>query len=104
MFSYKIEIKFAKKKLMRFISHLDLMRLFQRAARRANLPIMLTEGFNPHPKISVKRALKLGLTSENEEAIFYLKEKVSPEKFKERLQRQLPEGIEIKEAIPEVQC
>lgn len=99
-----MEIKFTKNKLMRFISHLDLMRLFHRAARRADLPVMLTKGFNPHPKISIKRALKLGLTSENEEAIFYLKERISPEEFKERFQRQLPDGIEIKEVSLEVRC
>ena len=83
---------------MKYISHLDLMRLFMRAMRRADLPLKMTEGFNPHPKFSIKRALKLGLESENEEASVVLKEPISPEDFKERLQRQLPEGIEIKDA------
>jgi radical SAM-linked protein len=81
---------------MRFISHLDLMRLFGRALRRADLPIKITEGFSPHPKLSIKRALKLGVESENEEASIVLKELVRSEEFKERLQEQLPEGIEIK--------
>ena len=83
---------------MKYISHLDLMRLFMRAMRRADLPLKMTEGFSPHPKFSIKRALKLGLESENEEATVVLKEEVSPQDFKERLQRQLPEGIEIKDA------
>lgn len=81
---------------MRFISHLDLMRLFMRALRRADLPLKITQGFNPHPKLSIRRALKLGLESENEEAGVVLKEFVKAEEFKERLQKQLPEGIEIK--------
>ncbi len=81
---------------MRFISHLDLMRTFMRALRRADLPLKITEGFNPHPKLCIKRALKLGLESENEEATVVLKEIVEPQEFKERLQRQLPRGIEIK--------
>ena len=83
---------------MRFISHLDLMRLFMRALRRADLPIKMTEGFNPHPKLSIKRALKLGVESDNEEAVIVLKELISPEEFKERLQKQLPQGIQIKSA------
>lgn len=81
---------------MKFISHLDLMRLFTRAFRRADLPIKLTKGFSPHPKFSIKRALKLGVESENEEAVVVLKEEIAPEDFKDRVQKQLPDGIEIK--------
>ncbi len=84
---------------MKFISHLDLMRLFMRAVRRAALPIKMTEGFSPHPKISLKRALKLGVESDNEEATFVLRETISPQEFKQRLQKQLPEGIIIKDVI-----
>lgn len=83
---------------MRFISHLDLMRLFQRAMRRAGLPIAMTEGFSPHPKMSFKRALKLGVESDNEEALFYINGWIKPEEFKERLQSQLPDGIIITSA------
>jgi len=93
---YRINFVFAKKGSMKYISHLDLMRLFTRAMRRADLPLKITEGFNPHPKLSIKRALKLGLESENEEASIMLKERISPETFKDKLQQQLPEGIEIK--------
>ncbi len=93
---YKVNFVFTKKGLTRYISHLDLMRLFMRALRRADLPLKMTEGFSPHPKLSIKRALKLGLESENEEASIVLKEMVSSEDFKTRLQEQLPEGIEIK--------
>jgi radical SAM-linked protein len=81
---------------MKYISHLDLMRLLTRAMRRADLPLKITEGFNPHPKLSIKRALKLGLESENEEGSILLKERISPDSFRDRLQKQLPEGIEIK--------
>jgi len=93
---YLVNFKFAKKGVMRFISHLDLMRLFTRALRRAEFPLKMTEGFSPHPKFSIKRALKLGLESDNEEAVVILKEKINPEEFKQRLQQQLPVGIEIK--------
>ena len=98
-----MDVKFAKRGLMRFISHLDLMRLFSRAVRRAGLPVALTEGYNPHQKISIKRALKLGVISEDEEAAFSLSGEVGAEEFKNRLQRQMPEGIEIKEARIKIQ-
>jgi len=94
---YKVNFDFSKMGLMRYISHLDLMRLFMRAARRAKLPLKMTEGFSPHPKLSLKRALKLGVESDNEEASITLRFPVEPEDFKNRLQRQLPEGIRIKD-------
>ncbi|MDD5431375.1 MAG: TIGR03936 family radical SAM-associated protein [Candidatus Omnitrophica bacterium] len=93
---FEVSFVFTKKGLARYISHLDLMRLFARAVRRADLPVKITEGFSPHPKISLKRALKLGLESENEEGIIVLKEQMSPADFREKLQKQLPIGIEIK--------
>ena len=95
---YKINFVFTKTGLIKYISHLDLMRLFQRAMRRASLPMKMTEGFSPHPKFSIKRALKLGLESDNEEATVALKELINYEEFRKRLQAQLPEGIEIKYA------
>lgn len=95
---YRINFTFTKKGIMRYISHLDLMRLFMRAFRRAELPIKITEGFSPHPKLSIKRALKLGLESDNEEATIALKEPQDAEEFKQKLQKQLPLGIEIKHA------
>ncbi len=96
---YKINFTFAKKDTMKYISHLDLMRLFMRALRRADLPLKITEGFNPHPKLSIRRALKLGLESDHEEATVALKEFVSAQDFKERLQKQLPHGIQIKDIL-----
>lgn len=94
---YKVNFVFAKKEKMKYISHLDLMRLLMRAMRRADFPIKMSEGFNPHPKLSIKRALKLGLESEHEEAAIVLKEKIEAQEFKDRLQKQLPEGILIKD-------
>jgi radical SAM-linked protein len=95
MVSQNLVVTFSKKGLMRFISHLDLMRLFQRALRRADLPIAFTCGFSPHPKMSFKKALKLGVESETEEASFYLEGWMNTEEFKMRLQGQLPDGITI---------
>lgn len=95
---YRITFTFSKKGDMIYISHLDLMRLFQRAMRRASFALKMTEGFSPHPKLSIKRALKLGLESDSEEASIVLSDSMNIEEFKDRLQRQLPPGLEIKDA------
>ena len=92
---YKINFEFSKKGMMRYISHLDLMRLLTRAFRRADLPLKLTEGFSPHPKLSLNRALKLGVESEAEQGSIVFKEFVKLDEVKLRLQQQLPEGISI---------
>lgn len=81
---------------MRFISHLDLMRLFSRAARRAELPLFISNGFNPHPKIKIKQALKLGLESNREEAEILLTENIPVDEFCRRMNAQLPKGIELR--------
>ena len=80
---------------MRFISHLDLIRLFQRALRRAGLPVTITKGFSPRLKVSITRALKLGVESKNEEAVVYLDEPRDGGTVMDLLNRQLPEGIRV---------
>ena len=87
---------------VRWISHLDLKRTLERAMRRAELPLELTEGHNPHPKLSFGPPLPLGATGEAELLALRLREATSPAEVKERLNRQLPAGIEIVEtwAVP----
>ena len=88
---------------MRFISHLDLVRLFQRALRRAGLPVTITKGFSPRLKISIDRALKLGLASDHEEATVYLDEPPQgTEEFIKKINEQLPEGIKVTGAESEI--
>lgn len=93
---YTVSITFTKKGESRYISHLDLLRLFGRALRRAGVPFEVSKGFSKHPMISIKRALKLGVESENEEAKFILSKEMPDEEFKQRMQKQLPEGILFK--------
>jgi radical SAM-linked protein len=95
---FKMSFVFSKTGMLKYISHLDLMRVLTRAMRRAALPLQMTQGFSPHPKFSIKRALKLGLESQSEEASIVLKVFIRPEEFIIRLQEQLPEGILIKSA------
>lgn len=96
---YTASVVFTKLGEMKYISHLDLLRLLSRALRRAGLPFALSLGFTKRPRISIKRALKLGLESENEEAEIILREEVPASMFIEKLQGELPEGIKIREAF-----
>jgi radical SAM-linked protein len=94
----KMNFAFSKTGRMKFISHLDLMRLFTRAMRRARIPVKVSEGFNPHPKLSIARAIKLGVESGNEAATVVLREPLNAREFIEKLNGQLPEGIRVVEA------
>jgi radical SAM-linked protein len=80
-----------------FISHLDVMSLFRRAMRRADLPFVLTKGFTPRVRISIPQALKLGRESSREEMSLWLVEELDPEVLTERINKELPEGIRILE-------
>ena len=91
----KVRAVFSKTGDMRFISHLDLMRLFQRALRRAGLPVTISQGFSPHLKISIARALKLGTESDSEELTFNLSEAMTPDIIMQSLNDNLPEGVRI---------
>ena len=84
---------------MIYISHLDLMRFLNRAARRADLPVVLSGGFNPRQRISLKRALKLGIGSDNEEGEITLFKEWETGPLRDKWQEQLPPGLEIKEII-----
>jgi len=91
----KVKLTYKKGEEVRFIGHLDMVRVFQRALRRADLPISYTEGFNPHPKISFGPALKLGLTSEDQTLTLTLEKPLSLEEIKLKLDEVLPAGISI---------
>jgi radical SAM-linked protein len=83
---------------MQFISHLDLIRLFERALRRANIPIQYTEGYNPKAKIIFALPLPVGVISYREYVDFFLSSPVPLLEFKQNLNGHLPEGIKILEA------
>ena len=91
----KIRMWFGKVGEMGLISHLDLVRLFDRAIRRAALPISFTGGYHPGPRIAIANALSLGITSNGEIVDFELSDDIDPEEFRTRLAAQLPEKIPI---------
>ena len=97
-----VRIRFSKQGDIRFISHHDLMRLFERALRRAELPFATSEGHNPRPRLSFPMALSVGHVGLNEVADIGLREWTRPDEVRERLQAEFPEGIGIisAQAVP----
>ena len=81
----------------RFISHLDLMRLFQRAFKRSGLPLTHTQGFNPRPSVSIALPLSLGAESHCELLDFDLESPVPSEGIRDRLNAALIDGIRVRE-------
>ena len=91
----KVRIKFAKQGAMKFIGHLDIMRYFQKAVKRARLDAAYSEGFSPHMIMSFAAPLGVGITSEGEYFDLELKTPVSSKKAVERLNQVMVEGMEV---------
>jgi radical SAM family uncharacterized protein/radical SAM-linked protein len=94
----KIRIRFIKGEEIKYISHLDMVRVFTRAMRRARLPVAFSGGFVPRERISFSPPLPLGLTSASEYADIEFSKFINPREFKERLNKELSPGLEVKEA------
>lgn len=95
---YRLRVKFKRGEEIKFISHLDLIRLWQRALHRAGIPLAYSEGFSPHPRISLAAPLPLKVTSEAELMDISTTKLVSPHFFIGAMSQQLPPGIEILQA------
>jgi radical SAM-linked protein len=91
----RLRVWFGKLGDMALVSHLDLVRLYDRAIRRASLPIAYTSGYHPMPRIMIANALPLGATSEGEIVEFELTQAMEVEEFKQRLTSQLPSDIPL---------
>ena len=90
-------IRFGKRSRLRFISHLDLQRFFQRAVNRTGLPIAYTQGFNPHPVMSFASALALGWTSEYEVIDIKLSAPMGRNRTEDAVRAALPEDLPVLE-------
>ena len=93
-----IRIEFMRGEEIKFISHLDIMRTFGRAIRRAKIPIAYSQGFNPQPVIVFGLPLSVGVTSLTEYADIELTEAISPLELKYTLNKELPAGLKILDA------
>ncbi len=94
----RISFSFARKLPLAYISHLDMLRLFLRALRRSRLPLAFSQGFNPHPRLTLALPLPVGVTASEEYGEIYFTEFIRPEDFIGRLRPQLPEALELIDA------
>ncbi len=92
---HRLRIKFGRGSAIKFISHLDIVRLWYRAFRRTGIELSYSKGFHPHPKISVAAPLAIGVTSEAELMDVYTTGFTSPHSVKTGISQQLPPGMEI---------
>jgi radical SAM-linked protein len=91
----RIRITFAKQGPLRYTGHLDLHKLWERAARRAELPLAYSQGFHPQPKMNIAAALPLGFSSRYEVLDMKLEHEIRLEGLREKLQQTLPTGIQV---------
>ena len=95
--SGKLRLRFSKTGRAVYISHLDLMHTMQRAFSRAGYELKYSEGFNPHPQISIALPLSVGAESVCEIMDFRLRQEADPKEIPARLTAVMPEGIEVSE-------
>ncbi|MBN1370049.1 MAG: DUF2344 domain-containing protein [Dehalococcoidaceae bacterium] len=96
----RLRLRFSREARLKYISHLDLIRLWHRAFRRGGLELAYSEGFNPHPRIHLAAPLPLGVTGESELMDVVLAREASSHSVMTAVNRQLPPGIQIVQAMP----
>lgn len=95
----KLRLRYTKRGRLRFTSHRDIARAFERALRRAQVPMAYSAGFSPHPKISWVGAAPTGVASEAEYVEISLAERVDPARLQSALDASLPAGIDVVEVV-----
>lgn len=95
----RLRIRYAKRGRMRFTSHRDFSRAFERAVFRARVPMAYSSGFNPHPRISYAGAAPTGSSSEAEYLEIALAEVVDPARVHTELDEALPDGLDLIEVV-----
>lgn len=95
----RLRIRYAKRGRLRFTSHRDFARAFERALRRAAVPMGYSAGFTPHPKISYVGAAPTGVASEAEYLEIGLAEQRDPESVRRTLDEALPPGLDVLEVV-----
>lgn len=100
MFIIRIRLRFSKSGALRFIGHLDFLRVFQQTIRRAGLPAAFSQGFNPHLLLSFALPLSLGMESVNDYADLTLENELDYNEIVEKLNATAPGGLLVKSAYP----
>ncbi|WP_031507469.1 TIGR03936 family radical SAM-associated protein [Streptomyces megasporus] len=95
----RIRLRYTKRGRLRFTSHRDFQRAFERALRRAEVPMAYSAGFTPHPKVSYANAAPTGTGSEAEYLEIALTERRDPEVLRRLLDESLPDGLDVVDAV-----
>lgn len=100
---FRVLLRLRKGEQVKYIAHLDLMRTFEHALRRARIPVAYSEGFNPRPKMHFAGAIGVGVTSDDERIVLDLAERAPVKEIMDRLNGSLPAGLEVLdvEELPE---
>jgi radical SAM-linked protein len=96
----RVRVRYAKRGRLRFTSHRDFARAFERALRRADVPIAYSAGFSPHPKVSYVGASPTGVASEAEYLELGLAAERDPDALRAALDEALPDGLDVLEVVP----
>lgn len=95
----RLRLRYAKRDRLRFASHRDFQRAFERALRRAQIPIAFSAGFSPHPKVSYANAAPTGAASEAEYLEIAVTAQCDPERVRAALDAALPPGLDVVEVV-----
>jgi radical SAM-linked protein len=93
----RMRVRFSRGEEVKYVTHLDLMRLWERALRRAGIDVAYSEGFTPHAQLSLAAPLAVGVTSEGELLDVFLASRTTPLEFMRAIGKQLPAGVEALE-------
>ncbi len=99
MVSNRLRIRFTKEGDLRLISHRDLVRTMERLFRRADVPLAMSQGFHPKPRMTIPAALALGVSGENEVMDIAIAEEFSADEIHARLSEHAPTGMKINSAV-----
>jgi radical SAM-linked protein len=95
----RLRIRYAKRGRLRFVSHRDFSRAFERAVFRARIPMAYSSGFNPHPRISYMGAAPMGSASEAEYVEIALAKVIDPRQAHADIEEALPDGLDVLEVV-----
>src|SRR5438552_30662 len=107
--SQRLRVTFSATGPLKYVAHLDMMRTWERAIRRASLPLVYTHGFSPHARISLAAPLPVGVVGRRELMDIWLEPPVAADDATQRLQSAMPPGLEtlaieeVADALPSLQ-
>ena len=96
----RLRVRFSRGEEIKYISHLDIVRLWQRTLRRAGIELAYSDGYNPHPRLALASPLPLGVTSEAEFMDVYTEKQITPHNFISAVNACLPPGLSVLQAAP----